>query len=232
MNGFPLVSCVMPTADRPRFAALALTCFAAQDYPNLEMIVVEQSREPVGGPPPREPRVRWLQQPVGTQLAELRNVACREAAGAIIVHWDDDDWSAPWRVSAQVRGLVESGADVCGTRRAYYLDLRDGTTWEYVYPDGRRPYVVDNTLCYRRDLWLRAPFPSGVADPELRFQWDDPGLDIHVLAGHDVLVGTIHRSNTSPKKLSGPRWQRCASGTVRTLMGPAWDDYLCLGDRT
>jgi hypothetical protein len=42
---------------------------------------------------------------------EKRNRAAAEARGEIIVHWDDDDWSARWRLRYQVEELVaRSGA--------------------------------------------------------------------------------------------------------------------------
>jgi glycosyltransferase involved in cell wall biosynthesis len=220
----------MPTADRPRWVPGALACFAAQDYPNLELVVVDQGREPVAAAPPTGARVRYSRQARDVALADLRNVGCSLASGEIIVHWDDDDWSAPWRVSHQIRGLLDSGADLCGAARAYYLDVRDRTTWEYVYPEGRRPYVLDNTLCYWRDFWERAPFPGGVRDSELRFQWNDPAARIHALDGHRFVVGTIHGANTSPKDLDRPRWHRCSQRSVRMLMGDTWDDYCRRGE--
>ena len=33
------------------------------------------------------------------------------ARGQIIAHWDDDDWSAPWRLGYQVAALERMGAN-------------------------------------------------------------------------------------------------------------------------
>jgi hypothetical protein len=43
-----------------------------------------------------------------------RNRLCELARGDVIVHWDDGDWMAPWRVRYQVECLSAAGADVCG----------------------------------------------------------------------------------------------------------------------
>ena len=43
----PLVSCVMPTADRRRFVPQAIGYFLAQDYPNRELVIVDDGKESV-----------------------------------------------------------------------------------------------------------------------------------------------------------------------------------------
>jgi len=50
-----------------------------------------------------------------------RNLACDLANGDIIVHWDDDDWMADWRLSYQVEQLMRAEQGVilrsgCGSR--------------------------------------------------------------------------------------------------------------------
>lgn len=40
-----LVSCIMPTADRPRFMSQALAEFLQRDYANLELVVLDDGTE-------------------------------------------------------------------------------------------------------------------------------------------------------------------------------------------
>ena len=44
----PLVSCMIVTRDRPGFFRQALRCYAAQDYPRKELVVVDDGEQPVG----------------------------------------------------------------------------------------------------------------------------------------------------------------------------------------
>ena len=57
-------------------------------------------------------RIRYVRQEVRQPVGRKRNVACQLARGEIIIHWDDDDWSAPWRLRYQVEQLCSAGADV------------------------------------------------------------------------------------------------------------------------
>jgi len=39
----PLISCIMPTRDRRAFALQAVRYFLRQDYPQVELIIVDDS---------------------------------------------------------------------------------------------------------------------------------------------------------------------------------------------
>lgn len=225
MSEQPLVSCIMPTRDRRAFAARAIASFLRQDYRHRELVVVDQGRDPVADLVPDGAPVRYLAVEAGQPLGRLRNLACAAAAGAVILHWDDDDWMAPWRISYQVDGLLRGDADLSGISRAYYLDVRDGSAWEYIYPEGRRPYVVDSTLCYWRSLWERQPFVPEEQDTEVAFQWNGEPKRYAVLPDHSFYVATIHHANGSAKNTRAPRWHRRDPALLRELMGEGWDSY-------
>jgi glycosyltransferase involved in cell wall biosynthesis len=99
----PLVSCIMPTADRRRFVPQAIRRFLGQDYPCRELVVVDDGADPVADLIPADARIRYFRSEPGLSLGAKRNLACRLARGALIAHWDDDDWAARWRVSFRRR---------------------------------------------------------------------------------------------------------------------------------
>src|SRR5262245_44137949 len=129
----------MPTCDRRRFVPHAIDCFLQQDYPSLELLIVDDGRDTVEDLVPADDRVRYLRLGRTLRIGAKRNAACAEARGDVIVHWDDDDWSAPWRVSYQVQSLLESGADICGLGHVLFHEPYAGRAWEYVYPRECRP---------------------------------------------------------------------------------------------
>ncbi|HEY4988196.1 MAG TPA: glycosyltransferase, partial [Opitutaceae bacterium] len=55
----PLVSCIMPTYNRRRFAARALRCFLGQDYPEKELVIIDDGTESLEDLVPRDPRIRY-----------------------------------------------------------------------------------------------------------------------------------------------------------------------------
>jgi len=56
-------------------------------------------------------------------LGLKRNLACEEAGGPIIAHWDDDDWYASHRLSYQVEVLLREDADACGIATGLFYEI-------------------------------------------------------------------------------------------------------------
>jgi glycosyltransferase involved in cell wall biosynthesis len=57
----PLVSCLMPTADRREFIPCAIRCFKNQDYENLELIILDDGEQEIRDLIPSDPRIRYIQ---------------------------------------------------------------------------------------------------------------------------------------------------------------------------
>src|SRR5438128_706592 len=147
-----LVSCIMPTCNRRRFAVQAVRYFLAQDYPSKELVIVDDGTEPLARLISNDPQIRLFRKETKQILGAKRNFACEESKGEIIVHWDDDDWSAPWRVRYQVDQLLNARADICGLERIFFYAPSDSQAWEYVYPGGQRRWVYGASLCYRKSF--------------------------------------------------------------------------------
>ena len=138
----PLVSCVMPTFNRRSFVPQAVRYFLRQDYPAKELIVVDDGPEPVDDLLPDDPRIRYHRLETRTVLGAKRNLACDLARGPIIVHWDDDDWASPERVSVQVAALTLGQADVCGVASLLYYDPASSSAWRFTWPARFRPWAA------------------------------------------------------------------------------------------
>ena len=95
----PLVSCVMPTSNRSRYVPMAIKLFLAQNYDGAELLIVDDGSEPVEALIPEHPRIRYVYLQDNMSLGAKRNVCCDLAQGQIIMHWDDDDCFANWRLS-------------------------------------------------------------------------------------------------------------------------------------
>jgi hypothetical protein len=217
------VSCIMPTFNRRRFVPLAVRWFLAQDWEHRELIVVDDGTEPVGDLLPDDSRIRYVRLDRRHSLGAKRNLACQAARGDLIVHWDDDDWSAPTRLSYQVASLLRASASVCGLTRVYYHQPGTGRSWQYVYPAGQRPWVSGNTLCYARDSWRRNPFPDINVGEDARFLWSDPSRKLLVLDDPSFFVACVHDTNIDPKRVHHRFWHSHPTDAIRALMGDAFD---------
>ncbi|MDQ3669761.1 MAG: glycosyltransferase, partial [Actinomycetota bacterium] len=224
--GSTLVSCIMPTRNRRHFVPAAIRAFLRQDYEHRELLIVDDGTEPVEDLVPDDPRMRYERVPRRMRLGAKRNLACRLAAGEVIAHWDDDDWSAPWRLTYQVTELLETGADVCGLNNIFFFDPRTGRAWRYVHPPkGSRPWVAGGTLCYTKSFWRGHSFAEINVGEDTRFVWDGRPK-ITTLQDPNFYIAMIHPRNTSPKRPPGNRWRRADAEAVTRLLADDPDGYL------
>src|SRR4029453_2379791 len=98
----------MPTRDRRRFVPQALRYFERQDYEPRELIVVDDGADSIADLMPADARDSSVRPERPQSVGQKRNIACELSQGEYIVHWDDDEWIAPERVSRQV-GVLRSG---------------------------------------------------------------------------------------------------------------------------
>jgi mannosyltransferase OCH1-like enzyme/UDP:flavonoid glycosyltransferase YjiC (YdhE family) len=98
----PRVSCLMVTHDRPHLAQRAVRCFQKQTYSNKELLVLDDGEDKSlesWCAELKDERIRFLRLPPEQKtLGELRNLAVKQAGGAYIAQWDDDDLSDPQRL--------------------------------------------------------------------------------------------------------------------------------------
>ncbi len=218
MNTTPLVSCIMPTCNRRAYVPRAIAYFLRQDYPDKELIILDDGDDSVADLVPDEPQVRYVRLPGRLPLGTKRNECIRQARGELIMHWDDDDWHASHRVRCQVEALLKSDAEVCGLRRILFHEPGTGRTWLYEYPAGGRRWLIGGTLLYRVDFWRRAPFPAMQQGEDTSFLWSRR-LD-RVAEPNDltIYVALIHPNNTCPKQPHGAYWSAWA-GDIAQVMG-------------
>jgi glycosyltransferase involved in cell wall biosynthesis len=208
----------MPTANRRRFVPEAIRLFLAQDHAEKELIILDDGEDMVADLIPADPQIRYTRNQKRQSVGAKRNLACEQARGEIIAHWDDDDWYAPWRLSYQLRELTESGADLNGLDRVLFRDEARRRAWEYVHPRGAMPWVHGATMCYRKSVWQRSPFPEINVGEDTRFVANLRGARILALPENGMFVGVIHSANTSPKHINEPRWQPQPMERIESVM--------------
>jgi glycosyltransferase involved in cell wall biosynthesis len=204
----PLVSCVMPTADRHIFVPQAIKYFRSQDYPNKELVIVDDGVESVADLVPDDPQIRYIRLHGKRSLGAKRNECVEACHSELIMHWDDDDWMAPHRISYQVEALLREDAEVCGLQRMLFYDVGTGEVWLYQYPDNQCPWLAGGSLLYTRDFWRRSPFPNIQVASDTRFVWDRPMKRRAALNDYRFYVAMAHQTNTSPKIFHGSYWTR------------------------
>jgi glycosyltransferase involved in cell wall biosynthesis len=231
IDDLPLVSCIMPTHNRPHFVAMAIEYFLRQDYSHRELLILDDGTDPIEDLIPDDRRIRYFRQNHKSMVGAKRNHACEEARGEIIIHWDDDDWIADWRLSYQVKHLLREQADLCGLDRLLFCNPGSGQAWQYVYPRGSMPWVAGGTLCYTKAFWKRNPFPDLSVGEDTRFVWSKHPKKMLALQEYTFYVALIHPHNTSSKWTHDSRWHSYPTTEIQKLMGDDWAFYAGLGQK-
>ncbi|OFX13203.1 MAG: hypothetical protein A2Z18_11080 [Armatimonadetes bacterium RBG_16_58_9] len=206
MYSEPLISCIMPTRGRPKFASEAIEQFQMQIWRNRELLIIDDDTVPSIFPDIALPENVKLWHRRRMTIGAKRNYACGLAAGSIIAHWDDDDIYATDRLEHQARILLGSDAEIIG-----YCPLRfteEGVA-DYLYSNPRPDYAPGATLMYVRSAWESRPFKDLSVNEDGDFLVGRK--NVVVVPGEDHMVARIHSGNTSPRKLQHTRqWRRIA----------------------
>jgi glycosyltransferase involved in cell wall biosynthesis len=170
----PLVSCVMPTADRADFALQAVRYFQRQDRFERELIIVDNGVDDLAARLPNDPRILYLRAPRGVSIGTKRNLACERARGEFIAQWDDDDWHGPGRLGVQVASLLDGTADITGLGSTIFFDVREWRCWRADPEKHRAMFANDvhgGTLTFRREVWEQlARYPDLSLQEDALFQ--------------------------------------------------------------
>ena len=192
----PRISCLMVTANRRTLAERSVACFLAQDYPNRELVIVDDGEEDYAPilrdiPADRVLHHRLPKNPA-TTLGELRNLSLDLARGDLMAHWDDDDWFAPRRLSRSVETLGDKAA-VWGEATLMHLD---DPAWL------ERPYLswfqggAPSTIVHRRRDDIRYPSERKGEDSTFRDAWLRLGTALIPTAEAHLLIRCFHGHNT------------------------------------
>jgi glycosyltransferase involved in cell wall biosynthesis len=214
----------MPTANRRRFIPTTLHLFLAQDYEDKELVIIDDGTDPINDLIPKShPNITYLREkPNRLSLGEKRNLGCEAARGDVILHWDDDDWYAPWRISYQVASLQHSDLDICGVNNMYFLDASRRSAWEYVCRGDVR-WLGGASLCYKKSTWTRTPFVKIDVGEDARFVRCARYALVGALEDNRFLVVRVHSSNTCTKQPS--RCTMRSLETIHTIIGRDWHNY-------
>jgi len=207
----PLVSCIMPTANRQKFVPLAIQYFLQQDYFNAELVIIDDGVETSRNLIPENSNIRYYYtDPLGT-IGVKRNYACEKTNGEIIMHWDDDDWYAPDWISRQVNSLIMNNADITGLNKVIFYSPTVDKRYMYEDSEPDQPWLCGATMCYWRTIWEKYPF----IDLQVGEDYDFVYHAGKKIIAHDYLEGFVailHAHNTSLKPVENPRHKKHATG--------------------
>jgi glycosyltransferase involved in cell wall biosynthesis len=220
----PSVAAIMPTRNRRRFVSQSILYFLRQDYERKQLVVVDDGEDRIEDLIPDDSRIRYVHVGRRLSIGAKRNFACELTDAELIAHWDDDDWMAAHRLTAQVTALLSSASDLCGLRELLYYKPDDGEAWLYSFPGARR-WIAGGTLMYRRAVWAKTRFPDTDIGEDTAFVQRQAVERVTVINDLSFYMGVIHAGNTSPKQLTGRHWQRRPIEEITSRIGSDAEFY-------
>ncbi|MDO7743487.1 MAG: glycosyltransferase family 2 protein [Pedobacter sp.] len=207
----PLVSCIMPTADREKFIPYAISYFLQQNYPHKELIIIDDGKYAIKPLVPKHPQIKYFfSEPLGT-IGLKRNYACEKASGEIIMHWDDDDWHAYDWIMKQVYFLQSSGADICGIRHVHYFSAIMNMFWQGDANNRNNPdsrvWLNGATLAYWKVFWQKHHFQDLQKGEDDAFIQSE-GAKVFAHDYIDGFIAILHPDNTTVKSFENKKHKK------------------------
>ena len=136
----PKISVIVPIYQVEAYVERCLTSLAAQTWPHMEVIIIDDG-SPDGrgricdGWAARDERFQVVHLPENRGLSAARNEGVSRASGAYIVFVDSDDYVEPELLKTLYRALAEGRGDisVCGGEG---LGLRAGPAFKNLQGQG------------------------------------------------------------------------------------------------
>ncbi len=196
----PAVTCLMPTYNRRPFVERSIRLFLAQDYPNSELVIVDDGEDDVDDLIPAGAPIRYMHLAKRATIGHKRNLAVELAGGDVIVQWDDDDWYGPSRLRKQLAPLVTGRADLTAIRVSWLVDLDGRRFFRYQdEPVAGAASLAAGTLAMTADLWRRCgcyPDASKREDVTMLLRAFDLGGRVEGVDNDGIYLYVRHGANS------------------------------------
>jgi chlorobactene glucosyltransferase len=218
----PLVSVVIAARNEELDLPATLDCLLAQDYPNLEIIVVEDGSTDRTGEviDARAPRVRRVNSPPLPEGWVGKNWACwngsRAATGEWLLFEDADVRTHPAAVRTTLEWAEREHADLTTIGPA--VEMR--SFWERLV----LPFYIQMVLTYFRTPRVNRPH-SRAAMANGQF-WLTPRVAYDAMGGHEAVRSTVLED------VAIARRYRAAGRTLRVAWAPVLAQTRMYRNRT
>lgn len=172
MGSTPLVSIVIPLYNGANYIEEAIKCALAQDYENVEIVVVNDGSTDDGAGRDicmkYQGRIRYLEKPNGGCASAL-NYGIREAKGAYISWLSHDDLYAPNKISHQVAILNREDIDPERTIISNRGGLIDAEGNPLMHPSVAETAHLDGVSFFKYLLFHKCVNGCGLLIPRAAF---------------------------------------------------------------
>jgi len=197
LSSLPLISCICVTRGRPYLLNGAISCFAAQTYPNKELVIVYEKDD--------EQTCRYInslqtllyirciciEPSPEKKLGYLRNYAIEQSHGVYICQWDDDDWYHCQRLEEQYNTLHTAGLTACVLNRWLMFDH----TNQKAYISMKRMW--EGSLLCRKDVLQNIHYDNkSMGEDSIVIMKLHRQKQVHIINTPHLYIYNYHGANT------------------------------------
>ena len=199
MTSRPFVSVLTPTFNRRKFVPQYLKYLRKQQYPyqRVEILIVDDGDDSIEDLVGDIERVRYIRLTEKKTIGFKRNLLVAEAKGDILVHFDDDDYYPPTRISHAVTTLMESPNPLAGCNRCYYY-FTSSDKIMLSLPAGR-DVGIEGTFAYWKEFTDDHAFMKASTVNEAKAFTNDFTVPLAKLDHWLTILAIEHASNTVDK---------------------------------
>lgn len=219
----PKVSCILPIHNRPEFLKIALSYFFRYDYPEKELVIVDDSDESLRPLIPESSRIVYVRLKKRAFIGTMRNIACEAATGELIAHHDSDDWYSADRLKSQVETMRISGRELVGIQNARFFNVKTRQAWQYTRQSDT--YVIGATMMYTKAFWERNKFRDVASGEDTQFVMGAQSKDVLPSKEGNYFIAIDHGANTDGRNGYKSEFKRVDEAAIAELLGTDGYNY-------
>lgn len=161
-EGGTTVTAVMVTqAGRENLARMSVASFLAQTWPAKRLVILNTGKTPVVVQ--FDDRITEVRRPQGNdKLSDLRNALLELVPkDHWVIQWDDDDWSAEWRISHQMAYADVARCVLLRSQIRVHVPRQEFVIWHWNY---EQPPGIPGTILFHRST--EAAYRPGLSRDE------------------------------------------------------------------
>ena len=190
----------MPTRNRRKFISQSIKYFQKQDYPNKELIILDNGDDKVKDLIPISNDIHYFSIDSKVKLGEVRNIGVSHSKGDIVIMWDDDDWFHPSRITKQIQPILNNTADLTGIEYRFAYDLNGDQCWK-VSKNTDEEIFQYGIIAFRKEIWEKfVKYPPVSVGEDVRFQKEclEKGFKFSIIPNDGLFIHVGHYTNTWP----------------------------------
>lgn len=159
----PKVTSIIVTFNRAHFLGKAIQSVLDQTYPDLELLVLDNSSTDGTSDLVKsftDPRLRYLRH-LPCSIAESRNLGLEAATGEFIAYLDDDDEWLPQKIEKQLDGFAQGSADLGLVYGGFVRIDSDDREFQTHVPVLKGKVLIDL-------LWQKDAFTGSASNPLMK----------------------------------------------------------------